>query len=384
MKSEGQEPNLDQELIELENQHHSSSEHEAQHVDEKWLVSYADMMTLLFGLFVMMYAIAMETQGDPDKYFATVKMVQTQEPETKSEVVPVVKSQTTEEQGNVVVAKDTISLEEYNKVLAELEELKKKLAEMIENPSIDVTQYEAIKEELKNTKEELEELKLKMRFFGVNESIDPDILEKLKQELDKALEEIKKLKAQVKAQPKPSNEPMVKASELELKQQELEKALEQMRKMLAKIKQLEEELKNQRAIASAAEPPKEKPSVFLVLTLNWETEKHDLDLTVTDPNGAVFNFESREDKSKTGRFVIDSRTGPGVELWQSNKVKPGVYNISVTFYNAYGNNTPAKFNIVALTNIKEFKVGNGSLDFEKNKTRSFKIQIDDQGKVSVL
>lgn len=384
MGSGGQEPNLDQELLELEQSLHSDSEHEVQHVDEKWLVSYADMMTLLFGLFVMMYAIAMETQGDPDKYFATVKMVQTQEPIEKSEVMPVVKSEATEEQGNVVVAKDTISLEEHNKILAELEELKKKLAEMIENPSIDITQYEAIKEELKNTKEELEELKLKMRFFGVNESVDPDILERLKQDLDKALKEIKKLKAQIKEQPKTPNEPMVKASELELKEQELEKALEQMRKMLAKIKQLEEDLKKQRAIASAPEKPVEKPSVFLVLTLNWETEKHDLDLTVIDPDGFTFDFERREDKSKTGRFVIDSRTGPGVELWQSNKIKTGVYTIKVKFYNAYGNAQPAKFNVVALTNIKEFKVANGTLDFEKNKERSFKIQIDEQGKVSVL
>lgn len=44
-----------------ENLNHSS---EIPHVDEKWLVSYSDMMTLLFGLFVMLYSMAIEKQGN--------------------------------------------------------------------------------------------------------------------------------------------------------------------------------------------------------------------------------------------------------------------------------------------------------------------------------
>jgi hypothetical protein len=43
-----------------------------EHLNEKWLISYADMMTLLFGFFVMLYTIAMETQGRPDKAFADI------------------------------------------------------------------------------------------------------------------------------------------------------------------------------------------------------------------------------------------------------------------------------------------------------------------------
>ena len=37
-----------------------ADEHEdhEEHPDERWLVSYADMMTLLFGLFVMLYSMA--------------------------------------------------------------------------------------------------------------------------------------------------------------------------------------------------------------------------------------------------------------------------------------------------------------------------------------
>jgi flagellar motor protein MotB len=42
------------------------SSHDIPHIDEKWLVSYSDMMTLLFGLFVMLYSMAIEKKGNMD------------------------------------------------------------------------------------------------------------------------------------------------------------------------------------------------------------------------------------------------------------------------------------------------------------------------------
>lgn len=45
---------------------------ELPHIDEKWLMSYSDMMTLLFGLFVMLYSMAMEKQGHIDETLKSV------------------------------------------------------------------------------------------------------------------------------------------------------------------------------------------------------------------------------------------------------------------------------------------------------------------------
>src|SRR5690242_20158020 len=40
----------------------AKKKHHAEHPDERWLVSYADMLTLLFALFIVMYAMALVDQ----------------------------------------------------------------------------------------------------------------------------------------------------------------------------------------------------------------------------------------------------------------------------------------------------------------------------------
>jgi len=42
-------------------------EEESEEGEEIWLISYSDMMTLLFGFFVLMYAFASSKQGDAEK-----------------------------------------------------------------------------------------------------------------------------------------------------------------------------------------------------------------------------------------------------------------------------------------------------------------------------
>lgn len=49
--------------------------HGVPHVDEKWLVSYSDMMTLLFGLFVMLYSFAMKNKGVADAVEKELKKI---------------------------------------------------------------------------------------------------------------------------------------------------------------------------------------------------------------------------------------------------------------------------------------------------------------------
>ena len=64
----GQFMSSEESLLEL-----SEDSHEPElHADERWLISYADMMTLLFGLFVLLYAMVDQfevIQKSADKQF---------------------------------------------------------------------------------------------------------------------------------------------------------------------------------------------------------------------------------------------------------------------------------------------------------------------------
>ncbi|MEN9826797.1 MAG: hypothetical protein RI953_2542 [Pseudomonadota bacterium] len=58
---------------EYENPHSSSNIHEEAEEGEPWLVSYADMMTLLFGFFVLMYTFAASRLDDEGENWIRVR-----------------------------------------------------------------------------------------------------------------------------------------------------------------------------------------------------------------------------------------------------------------------------------------------------------------------
>jgi len=58
-------------------------------------------------------------------------------------------------------------------------------------------------------------------------------------------------------------------------------------------------------------------SNFLAFVMSWGTRNQDIDLIVTDPKGHIFNFKNRQYKNVPGFLVLDTRQGPGVEIWQS-------------------------------------------------------------------
>jgi hypothetical protein len=76
---------------------------------------------------------------------------------------------------------------------------------------------------------------------------------------------------------------------------------------------------------------------FLVVVMQWQTVKHDIDLHVKDPTGAEFYFDRTTIPGRPGELSEDTTRGPGLEVWQAADAEPGTYRIYYRFFKRHGN-----------------------------------------------
>lgn len=298
----------------------AKKEFHAPHIDEKWLVSYSDMMTLLFGFFVLMFTIASQHKGDVSN-----------------------------------------SLQEISDQMND----KKRNTQVQTKIEIDKTEYENIK--LK----QFENDSLKARFVGMStmmEELQTKLTELQKKNMDLApkppatLEEVQAMKEQIRKL----------TSQSEKDQLHIEKLNAQLKEDLNQIKKLEEKL---------GESGKKN---FIMTFIQWNTEKHDVDMIIKDPNGKMFDFRKRKYEKYPGEFVLDSRYGPGAEVWNSQNFIPGIYTMTITLYNQYGNLNDAVVNGSILSGQGRINIPELHLNLSKMSSKTLRFNVSPEGKINFL
>jgi len=393
-----------------------TEDHE-EHVDERWLVSYADMMTLLFGLFVILFSIASEKQGDFNENLksisnsATLTKNENTEKEKpldaealKKELEVAVKARDEAEAGlkvakDQVIEKDKITiqqdfqLKEKEKVIAENNDLIEQLKRQISEYKLSQTKIESELNKNKSAEEKLKDLEQKAKLELERKQLEltdasqvKEKNRKLTQELEALALKIKNLEELLAKQPDKKQIERKIASLQEDDQRRLKQVEEkdkQLKDLNQKLAQLEDQNKKLKTEISESAGGGESKTYLFVL-FKWSTEKHDLDLTVTDPKGNLFSFKKKSHAGTNGIFSLDSRTGPGAEIWQSSDPTPGQYKVRVKMYNNYGNSEAAQLSGSILSNKTSIAISDKKIEAKSGSELQFNFEVDKKGFVKLL
>ncbi|WP_415063249.1 flagellar motor protein MotB [Bdellovibrio sp.] len=297
-----------------------------------WLVSYADMMTLLFGLFVILFSLTTDP-AKSDNVDDIMKEVSKKYFSDQAGNQPTPSAQNPDSSTPPPPNVETV-MEQMAEMQALYESEKQQFVAKIDELKAEVAQLEQEKTEEQN--------KTKATQRKVSSIQDPTTdLKKEIQSLQDKMQEKKK---------------------------DFEKLHEELEKKKAENEFLHKELNKQ---------PSQN---YMMVLLTWETEKHDLDLQVTTPKKANFNFKKRKWDGQAGAFELDSRFGPGIEMWKAENFEPGEYKVKSLLYNKNGNEASAKAQVTVVTNLRTYK----SELFEmasRNSEFDLSFVIDAQGAV---
>ncbi len=296
-----------------------------------------------------------------------------------------------------------LEIKKLKKQVVELDEAKKKIKKL-ERQLLQTDQTDLVaelKQKEKKDRKEIDELRKQVK--ELEKTAQPDqskVLAKLKQEKQIDQQQIKDLQEKIKQlkEKDQRNIASVKSHEtlqktIERLQKEVEKSQQASLSQSQSQKKLENQLqmtqrKLQQEVTRASNLKKQledntgrqDDKSFLAIVLKWSTYKHDIDLVVSSPEGKVYNYKRKSHSGYPGEFVLDSRSGPGAEVWQSSELSPGDYTLTSNLYNNYGNDKPADVSASIFTKQGKVDVPKFSLSLQ-NRKKIIKFRVDKDGAV---
>lgn len=327
--------------------------------DDKWLVSYADMITLLLGFFVVLFSMAMENRSEFEKNIRKMSMSQT-ELTIEAKKSEKIENEKTIDQYKLEMDQLKLQIEELNKVKVSFDDLQKLLEEK-------QTKLEQLQNELIASKSLDDQLKEK----------DAE-LAKLKEEnikLTKAFMDFQKL---VRNSGETLRSIAEQASEtLDVPIGDPVELSNKLKDALKTQKKLEEELFELKGPNGASQR-------FIFSVFKWETDRHDIDLSVIDTEGRVFDLQNKIHPGHSGKLILTSNGGPGAEIWEGNDPPVGIYTFQLTMRNNNGNNVPAKVSGMFQSNRSNIKIQGTLLQPQPGSKTEFKVAIDEKGMIRLV
>jgi uncharacterized protein YfaP (DUF2135 family) len=448
---------------------------EDDHPDERWLVSYADMMTLLFGLFVLLFSMSVMDQDkaksilkSTEEHFGITDSGATQKGEAKSDTqqdktslgdmdlqiatlrgdIDALKTElqkVKQERDDLIIEndgllskKDAPAVSDMDKkellhlkkslklALARQKDLEAQLDQASQAPAVDPS--DELKDQVKDLEKQLASAsvtqnkmnKLKSYLLKLRDSrrdllARNQLLTKRNQGLQRdfqglqaQLTQADELRSQMGAmQRKLASAQGLSAQVAQLKaahqaaqtdrlrvSEQLEKAMidkEAAQKKLSesqrKVASLEQDLqKNSSSLKKAQEQMEglRNSKSFLAFMIDWSSKDHDIDLTIEDPQGKVYTYKNRTIPGQPGKFVVDTKRGPGVEFWQSSKLIPGRYKATYYFFNQYGNVSPAKVSATILSPKGSFDIAPVKMDLTTSRKHVVVFDVSTSGGVNIV
>jgi hypothetical protein len=332
------------------------------------------MMTLLFGLFVLLFSMSTlkKEQAEAIRKSTEEKFAHPKDEDKKPEIDP---------------AKELTEQIETLKAAAlaqneELEKLKTEKAEAAKAAAEKSAALETEKRELENKIADLKSAAKKKQNSKDDSAVMIAALEEKKEKLEEKTRRLEEQKKQLEDENQSLKSDAKRETASVNKAAEMQQQLEASETARRDLEQQVEDLKKK------AETPADNGSMhqqsFIAFFINWSTKDHDIDMTIRDPNGKSFDFKKRKYPGQPGFFALDTRRGPGAELWQSDRLIPGTYTATYMFYNQYGNPNPATVSGTIFTPKGSTEVPAVEMTMDKKRKVTVTFDVDKDGNVKML